>query len=287
VPGSVFDHPAWAGARGVVTVLRDASPVAAPGGATLLPCPLTEKTGSKDPTEAIPRPDSGASGGAHGGGPIRVGVAHGTLQGVGVDSENEFPIPLDAAERAGVDYLAIGHWHSTFSPSVGARVAYSGSHETTKFGERDSGNALLVEIAARGLAPRIEKVRTGSLAWIERKRDLASAADVEALRREVEAIPSPETTLVRLVLAGALGADAIAETARLDEILAARFLFGRVERDAIVLAPGDASWIDALPPGPVQAAARRLAEAPESDAVAREALVRLFSLSRSAGAGAS
>jgi DNA repair exonuclease SbcCD nuclease subunit len=280
VPGSVFDHPAWATARGV-TVLRDAAPLALPGGATLLPCPLREKTGAKDPTEAIPPPDAAAPGD----GGVRIGVAHGTLQGVGVDSENEFPIPLDAALRRGVDYLALGHWHSTFTPSGGARVAYSGSHETTKFGERDSGNALLVEIDARGAPPRVERVRTGKLAWVEKRKELLGAADVAALLAEVEAIASPERTLVHVVLRGALGADAVAESLRLDEILAARFLHGRVDRDGLALAPGDAAWIESLPPGPVQGAARRLAAAAEGDVVAREALVRLFSLSRAAGAG--
>lgn len=276
VPGSVFDHPAWASAKGVVTVLRDASPVEAPGGATLFPCPLSEKTGAKDPTEAIPAPDDGSRG-------VRIGVAHGTLLGVGVDSENEFPIPLDAAARRKVDYLAIGHWHSTFVPDSASRVAYSGTHETTKFGERDSGNALLVEIAERGTPPTIEKVRTGSLAWRQERRSCASMADVEALRREIESIALPEKTLVSLRLEGALGADALAATERLDEILAARFLHGRVDREALFLAPGDTAWIDALPPGPVQAAARRLAGAGDSDAIAREALVRLYGHAREGG----
>lgn len=276
VPGSVFDHPAWASAKGVVTVLREAAPVPVPGGGTLFPCPLSEKTGAKDPTEAIPPP------GAPGGG-IRVGVAHGTLLGVGVDSENEFPIPLDAAGRRQVDYLAIGHWHSTFVPDAAARVAYSGTHETTKFGERDSGNALVVEIAERGAPPRFEKIRTGALAWRQERRQCLSAADVEALRREVESIPDPEKTLVHLRLEGALGADALAATERVDEILAARFLHGRVDREALFLAPGDTAWIDALPPGPVQAAARRLAQSGDADAVAREALVRLYGYAREGG----
>jgi len=276
VPGSVFDHPAWTtpAARAVVTVLRDASPIRAPG-ATLWPCPLSEKTGSKDPTAAIPPPAAPPDLAE-----IRVGIAHGTLEGVGVDVEEEFPIPLDAAERRRVDYLAIGHWHSTFVAPGSGRVAYSGTHETTKFGERDSGNVLLVEIDAPGAAPRVETIRTGSLAWRQERRELLSAADVDAVRRDLEALPDPDRTLVHLVLSGALGVDALAATERLDEILAARFRFGRVDREKLVLAPGDASWVAALPAGPVQAAARRLAAAGDDDAVAREALVRLFRFSR-------
>ena len=49
---------------------------------------------------------------ADGSGAIAVGLAHGTVEGVPQDPP-EFPIARDAAARAGLDYLALGHWHST------------------------------------------------------------------------------------------------------------------------------------------------------------------------------
>jgi len=270
VPGSVFDLPAWSHAKSVVTILRDAAPVAAPG-ATLFPCPLRAKSGTKDPTESIPAPlgDPPA---------IRIGVAHGTLEGVGVEVEDEFPIPLDAAERRRVDYLAIGHWHSTFLPSPGARVAYSGTHETTKFGERDSGNVLVVEIDAPGARPRVERVATGTLAWRDVAAEVTSLEDVRRVADEIASIAEPEKTLVRVRLSGTLGADALAETSRIEDVVAARFLFGRLDLDGLALAPEDAAWIDALPPGPLPAVARRLSAA--EGPAAREALLRLYALSR-------
>lgn len=99
-PGSVWDHPAWRG-RDTLRVLREPEPVDLPGG-TLYPCPAREKRSRMDPSAWI---DAGDAPG------IRVGLAHGTVEGVRQD-EPDYPIPRDAAERAGLDYLALGHWHS-------------------------------------------------------------------------------------------------------------------------------------------------------------------------------
>ena len=140
-----------------VHVLREEMPIDVAGG-TLFPCPAREQHSGKDPTTWIP------VGASHG---IRVGLAHGTVEGVHQE-EPDYPIPRDAAARAALDYLAIGHWHSTAmypAPDGALRMAYSGTHETTKFGERDSGNALIVEIAEPGAAPVITPIRTGGLAW--------------------------------------------------------------------------------------------------------------------------
>ena len=67
-------------------------------------------------------------------------------------------------------------------------MAYSGTHETTKFGERDSGNALLVEIASRGSTPVIESIRTGGLQWTvieESLTDLFSGLEYRVIKDSV------------------------------------------------------------------------------------------------------
>jgi DNA repair exonuclease SbcCD nuclease subunit len=60
-----------------------------------------------------------------------MGVAHGTVEGVRQD-EPDYPISRGAPERAGLDYLALGHWHSTAThpgPDGVLRMAYSGTDE--------------------------------------------------------------------------------------------------------------------------------------------------------------
>lgn len=248
-PGSVWEHPAWS-ARRNLTICTEARPLEIPGG-TLFPCPLREKHSFDDPTRWI---DARAAAG------IRLGLAHGTVQGVPVD-EPDHPIARDAASRAGLDYLALGHWHSfaSYPAASGAvRMAYCGSHETTKFGERDSGRALLVEIAAPGSVPVITPLQTGRLTWEKRDAEIARAGDLQRLREEIETLDRPEFRLLDLRLTGLLAAVEMSEIPRIEELCRARFLFARIDADGLRPRPEDSAWIESLPPGPVREAGREL-----------------------------
>ena len=103
------------------------------------------------------------------------------------NGEPDYPIPRDAASRLGLDYLALGHWHSfaRYDADDGVcRMAYAGTHETTKFGERDSGNAVIVEIAQRGSPPKLTRIKTGRLDWRTVERTIDQPQTLEALVEE-------------------------------------------------------------------------------------------------------
>lgn len=248
-PGSVWEHPAWRTAGGV-RVLREEQPVEVPGG-LLYPCPVKDRYSGKDPTAWIPveRP-----------GTIRIGIAHGTVESVRQD-EPDYPIARDAPARAALDYLALGHWHSmtTYAAADGViRMAYAGTPEPTRFGERDSGNALLVEIAQPGAAPAVTPFETGGLSWRILEADLREPGGLSCLRRQVEEMGDPETTLLEVRLTGLLTARDGPELARVEEILAARFLLGRIEASRLRPSPEDEGWLAGLPEGVVREAAMRL-----------------------------
>ena len=173
-PGSVWEHAAWGGAANA-HVLREASRLEIAGG-HLYPCPLRSNRGNADPTAWIPPEHTGA---------IRIGLAHGTLGGLALE-ENYHPIPPGAADRAGLDFLDLGHWHST---RVDGRMAYCGTHETTRFGERDSGNALMVEIDGPGAAPRAWPVRTGVLEWAQFQETIHTAEGLAVLADRIARLP--------------------------------------------------------------------------------------------------
>jgi DNA repair exonuclease SbcCD nuclease subunit len=249
VPGSVWDHPAWRASTNV-HVLREERRVEIPGW-TLYPCPVRAKRSGKDPTAWIPR-EEGRS--------IRIGLAHGTVEGV-QQEEPDYPIPRDAAARSRLDYLALGHWHSTatYPGSDGVvRMAYSGTHETTKFGERDSGNALIVEIAVPGAPPVIRPVRTNGLEWVTLEEELRSCGDVGRIKERIEAIGAPETTLLDVRLGGVLSPTERDALVHLEEMLASRFLWARLDTSQVRPTPDDENWIAGLPPGLLQDAASRL-----------------------------
>lgn len=248
-PGSVWEHAAWAG-RPNITILRDPHPVPlADGAGTLWPCPLRTHRGLDDPTTCIDRPRRDGDG-------IRVGLAHGTLEGLNPD-ESYFPIPADAPDRRSLDYLALGHWHS-FKP-VGGRMAYSGTHEPTKFGERDSGNAVLVEIDRPGAEPRLTPVRTGGLSWVQREVNCVAEGDLARALAELERLESPETTLLHLTLRGVVCPGEQHLLQRIREVAAARMpVYYRIDDSGLRPAPADDAWLARLPPGAIRSAAERL-----------------------------
>ncbi|HPP02683.1 MAG: DNA repair exonuclease [Candidatus Omnitrophica bacterium] len=284
VPGSVWEHPAWKSASNV-HVLRDPQAVEVPGG-VLYPCPCREKSCFQDPTKWIKDRDLSR---------ITVGMAHGTVEGV--QSEPDYPIPRDAATRAGLDYLALGHWHSfaLFSSPDGApRMAYSGTHETTKFGERDSGNALLVEIAEPGAVPTLTPVRSGRLTWMVVEKDLRQKGELAELRARIEAMEQPESTLLDIRLAGLLHGEEQEELNRIQEIISSRFLYGSLDQTCLRPSPEDPRWIDILPAGYLQEAGRRIqawsdptagGSRPEgvTPAMASRALLELYALAKEVG----
>lgn len=250
VPGSVWSHPAWA-EKSNLHILTTREPIELPGG-TLYPCPLTEKHSMADPTAWI-KPTEHER--------IRIGIAHGTVEGVPVD-EPDYPIPRDAANQRGLDYLALGHWHSTstyLDPEGAERMAYSGTHEPSKFGERDSGNILKIEIDAPGSAPKIERVHVGVLSWMVIEHEISAAGDFKALRDQFDALPSPGATLLDIRITGLIHAADQAELDRIREIVdSGRYLHARVDDAALVPTPDDDEWLAALPPGVVREVAEEL-----------------------------
>ena len=278
-PGSVWDHPVWKSTENV-SILREESAIDIPGG-ILFPCPILEKHSGKDPTLWIPdTPES-----------IRIGLAHGTVEGVPAE-EPEYPIPRNAADQKSLDYLALGHWHSYAaytSPDGAVRMAYSGTHEPTKFGERDSGNVLVVEIPEAKATPKITPVQTGKLKWDTRIDELREAGDLSRLRTEIESAENPEHTLLNLRVSGVIPAEEYAQIERMLQITASRFLHVHVDLAGIRPSPEDESWIANLPAGIIRQTGSKLQELanpeyagvrPEgaSPEVASRALIELYAL---------
>ncbi|MGC8657566.1 MAG: metallophosphoesterase family protein [Desulfomonilaceae bacterium] len=270
VPGSVWEHPSWNSSPNV-RVIREAAPIPILD-AVIYPCPLKAKRSTSNPTSWIAKETESR---------IRIGLAHGTVEGARQD-EPDYPIPRDTPERAGLDYLALGHWHS-YAEYKGAdgqvRMTYSGTHETTKFGERDSGNVLVVEIESHEKAPEIKPVRTGGLEWLTFSEELISSGDLSRVKDKIESIKDPRATLIQLKLAGILNMEEQPELDHLEEILNTRFLWNSLDTSNLRASPTDRSWIDDLGPGIIREAALRLLQNSENDpGITQLALARLYSI---------
>ena len=213
---------------------------------------------------------------------VRVGLAHGSVQGFGGDGESTFNrIDPRLPEMADLDYLALGDWHGTLG--IGRRCWYSGTPEPDRFRSNEPGHVLVVEIDEPGALPRIERVPTAECRWIE--ETLEHSGDAGALIARVEAIVSGSTPADRLLLDLTLtgeidiGGRARIE-ARIDE-WRARLCHLRVH-DGLIDRPSDEDLRELRLEGVAQAAASRLAamagngEEEEDSEIARLALRRLY-----------
>ncbi len=111
---------------------------------------------------------------------IRIGLAHGSVQGVLPDSIDS-PNPIDPrrAASARLDYLALGDWHGT--RVLDARTAYSGTPEPDRFKANDAGQVLVVDIDAPGAEPRIAPRPSARFRWREWTASVAVPSDIDAL----------------------------------------------------------------------------------------------------------
>jgi hypothetical protein len=185
VPGGVWDRQSWKRVGDHIRLCSDPREIEIAGTA-LYPCPLKQKRSGNDPTSWIPPREPGDR-------RVRIGLAHGGLDILG--QALNFPIAASRAESSGLDYLALGDWHSYL---LHGRAAYSGAMEPTDFAEHDSGFVSIVDILAAGAPPTIRRERTGMLTWVELNSIVRDITDVEALERTLRERGPAATVLARV-----------------------------------------------------------------------------------------
>ncbi len=237
--GGIWNRRRWEARPDHIRVLTEASAVILDGVA-LYPCPLTQKRSRRDPTAWIPDEDD------HSAQLIRVGVAHGSLDILGKDLN--FPIHPERARMARLDYLALGDWHSLYEHDE--RTFYSGTPEPTAFDERDSGHVLEVEIARPGAVPEVRRHRVNSLTWRTLEHDVSADPELDILSGWVSDLESPETTLLRVHLTGAVDVETTVRTEGMAEELTGRLYHLEVRED-LQLTPSGGDSAARFPAGPV------------------------------------
>ena len=181
-------------------------------------------------------------------GAIRVGLAHGSVAGfLPAEAEAPNPIAHARAERARLDYLALGDWHGTLR--IGPRTWYAGTPEPDRFKANDPGNALVVRIDSPGAAPVVDKVRVGRFDWCELRIAIHDATDVAAVSDAVKALGEPlDIRVVSLTLEGAVDfATRAAVNETLDDLRARVHHLG-IDDDLLIAEPSedDLDRIDTL-----------------------------------------
>ena len=130
-----------------------------------------------------------------------IAILHGSLDIPGKHNPNDNIIPQQNLSKLGMDYIALGHWH-TFQ-SYENLYCYSGTPETTKFDEgQDSGYVAIVDLSLPlSDNNRIKKVRVGKFKWVEHSENMSFHDSIDPIKELLDKYQSPDT-LFRLRLAG-------------------------------------------------------------------------------------
>ena len=171
------------------------------GALAILPAPLTRRHEGADLTEWFDHAETPRDA-------VRVGLAHGAVANrLPEKAEAGNPIADDRAERARLDYLALGDWHGFVE--IAPRTVYAGTPEPDRYPANAPGHVALVEIDGPGEAPRIERVHIGRFDW--RALSVRLDGGTAALEEALKAVGKPGATLLQLTLSGSLPLRARAE----------------------------------------------------------------------------
>lgn len=133
-----------------------------------------------------------------------VGVAHSSVYRPGQIENDAYIHPREIREL-GLDYLALGDWHSVGEVAGAPTPAwYAGAPEMLAFSDEKAGHALLVEIPEPGKAS-VTPIRVGRMSFKRLEID-AQRVDEPALRELLSAHAHP-ALVCDVILAGLLPVD--------------------------------------------------------------------------------
>lgn len=194
---------------------------------------------------------------------LSIGLGHGSCYRAGV-VEGPAVIHPQEIRGLGLDYLALGDWHSMLEVHGPPHPAwYAGSPELLAYDQEGAGHVLLVDLPAPGQA-RVVPKRIGRRRYLRLELDLATTDD-DGVRRALEAAADPDA-VCDAVLGGLVPVSRIVAPRALEEEFDARFFRLRVtNRSHLWL---DDAQLAGLPADSVlgrfvRVMRQRIAEAPE------------------------
>ncbi len=167
----------------------------------------------------------------------KVGMIHGSLLIPGRTEADEVVFSADEVAASGLDYLALGHWHSARSGMAGTvHYAYPGAPEPVAVDQDRAGKALVVTLSiVDGVRTvEIEERVVGRTRFVRQEVDATTVGSQPALVERVAAAADPDAVM-EVQLVGIRPADLDVDADEIVRALAPSFLAVRF-RD-LTLAP--------------------------------------------------
>jgi exonuclease SbcD len=160
----------------------------------------------------------------------KVGLLHAAIAIPGRTENDEVVITTDEIAASGLDYLALGHWHSAQTAKAGSvTYAYAGAPEPVAVDQDRGGKVLLVTLDQRGggRPVTVEERTVGRTTFEHREIDAATIESQPALVAGLRASADPDLVLdVRLI--GVRRDELDVEPAEVEDALRGSFLRVRV-----------------------------------------------------------
>ncbi len=198
-PASIWDRKEFRAAPSNVRVFRQPEYVEIEGG-FVLASPLQQKKSTVDPSRKLDELAKKLPADS-----IKIGVTHGSPAIPSIHAANAFPIALDSATRAGLDYLALGDWHN-WQVYDNGRLVMPGTPEQDTFDHTDSGFVAYAVIDARFASPVVERLRVGESKWYTFDLDCLNLETAKGLlQQSVLAIKDEaQSAVVRIRVRGSI-----------------------------------------------------------------------------------
>jgi DNA repair exonuclease SbcCD nuclease subunit len=133
----------------------------------------------------------------------RIGLVHGAIAIPGKTDGDDVVVTKDEIAATNLDYLALGHWHSTQQGKAGTvSYAYAGAPEPLALNQDGAGKVLLVtleEVAGKRTVTIAER-SVGQTRFDKLELDATAVASQAAAADQIQAKASPDLILdVRIV----------------------------------------------------------------------------------------
>ncbi len=128
----------------------------------------------------------------------RVGLVHGAVAIPGKTDNDDVVITTQEIAASGLDYLALGHWHSAQQAKAGGvAYAYAGAPEAVAIDQDRAGKALLVELDTKAGAKTvtIAEKQVGKTRFDKARIDAAAIASQPAFIEGVAKRGDPDLVL--------------------------------------------------------------------------------------------
>lgn len=160
----------------------------------------------------------------------RIGIAHGAVEGVTIDSEGQyFIMKRSELESIPVDVWLIGHTHIPFPRDLSGefapceKILNAGTHVQTDVSCNTEGLCFIVELG-EDKAIRAKKVVSGNLRFYRKSISLTAGEMEATLERELSGLG--DNSVVDLILAGAVTVEEYEDRANIMENALSRFVEG-------------------------------------------------------------